>query len=201
MKRNRSHFLLEIVIVLLFNSVAVTQGAHGKKVKVRRLETKCDGKGKGSSCAPSTEPSAFPSSSPSETPSDEPSVQPSQQPSVCQDEPGWQVGGSSKFAGMKCSDISGNIDGWCELIQDLEDAQYEGKSISESCCDCGGGDHQVIFPSTSPTETPSESQEPSYHVFPSVEPSMQPSMCRNEPGWHVATQVLSDGTNVDVTCP
>ena len=190
--------------MLLFNSLVVTRpgGAHGKKVTRNRIlqskSTKCDGKGK--SCAPSIEPSAFPSDYPSAKPSDAPSVQPSQQPSVCQDEPGWQVGGSSKFATMTCSDINGQVDGWCKLIQDIGDAQYAGKSISEACCDCGGGDHQVVSPSTSPTETPSESQEPSYHEFPSVEPSMQPSTCQDETGWHVVTQVLSDGTSIDVTC-
>jgi hypothetical protein len=100
---------------------------------------------------------------------------------------------------MNCTDIVGNIDGWCELIQDLNDAQYAGKSIREACCDCGGGDHQTVFPSVSPTEHPSVSQEPSYHEFPSVPPSLQPSECHNEPGWHFKAN-MSDGTLVEVTC-
>jgi hypothetical protein len=160
--------------------------------------TKCLDKSK-KSCSPSSKPSVIPSSNPSDFPSYQPTRQPSDQPSVCQDEPGWVVGGTSKFSGMNCTDIRGNINGWCELIQGLNDAQYAGKSIREACCDCGGGDHQTIFPSVSPTEHPSVSQEPSYHEFPSTPPSLQPSECRNEPGWHFKAN-MSDGTLVEVTC-
>ena len=85
-------------------------------------------------------------------PSSLPSAHPSQQPTVCQDEPGWEVGGSSDFAGMTCADITANIDGWCGLLQGLnDDTSHEGKVISEACCDCGGGDHQIVFLPSLPT--------------------------------------------------
>jgi len=164
---------------------------------------KCDGKGKGS-CVPSSEPSKIPSvnptTHPSNHPSYQPSLQPSQQPSVCLDEPGWFVGGDSKFAGMNCTDINANITGWCGLIQGLDDTSYEGKSVSEACCDCGGGDHQIVFPSSSPTVQPSVSQEPSFHEFPSTIPSTQPSVCRDEPDWHFLTEILNGTQTIKINC-
>jgi len=152
------------------------------------------------SVMPSFKPSDGPSISPSSMPSSLPSALPSQQPTVCQDEPGWEVGGTSDFAGMLCADINGNSDGWCELLEGLnDDTSHEGKVISEACCDCGGGDHQIVFPSSSPSIQPSVSPKPSLPEFPSTVPSSQPTMCRDEPGWHFPVET-SSGTTLEVAC-
>jgi len=133
---------------------------------------------------PSPFPTADPSSTPSSTPSLTPSLTPSSQPSVCMDEVGWVVGGNSMYAGMHCADIATQVDDWCEVLQNLPDTANFGKSIAEACCDCGGGDHQTIFPSTSPSESPSTSNAPSMHAFPSSVPSSQPSVCVDEIDWY-----------------
>ena len=125
-----------------------------------------------------------------------PSSQPSSSPSVCMDEPGWVVGGNSLFSGMNCTDIEGHIEGWCDFIQNLSNSSYDGKSISEACCDCDGGDHQTTFPSLSPTNSPSISQHPSMHAYPSVAPSSQPSVCVDESDWYF----LKNEDGVELGC-
>uniref|UniRef100_A0A7S3QC54 Uncharacterized protein n=1 Tax=Chaetoceros debilis TaxID=122233 RepID=A0A7S3QC54_9STRA len=116
---------------------------------------------------------------PSAKPSVNPSLMPSVQPSVCRDEFEWRVGGSSIYKGMTCEDIDYDPVKWCAFLQKIPDASYGGKSISEACCECGGGDHQTIFPSLSPSASPSLTSSPSFVVV----PSESPSTCSDEPGW------------------
>ena len=141
------------------------------------------------SSMPTSQPTSLPSQlpsvskSPSEVPSGKPSVNPSLmpsvQPSVCRDEFEWRVGGSSIYKGMTCKDIDSDPERWCAFLQKIPDASYGGKSISEACCECGGGDHQTIFPSLSPSASPSLTSSPSFVVV----PSESPSTCSDELGW------------------
>ena len=136
---------------------------------------------------PST--SKSPSQFPSAKPSVNPSLMPSLRPSVCLDEPDWRVGGSSRYKGMTCEDIKSDPLKWCFLLQNYRDASYNGKSISEACCECGGGSHQTIVPSLSPSAFPSVTSSPSFRVV----PSQSPSTCIDEPGW---TFTADEGLNL-----
>ena len=136
------------------------------------------------SLLPSPFPTTDPSSTPSSAPSSAPSFTPSSRPSVCMDEPEWVVGGNSMYTGMNCTDIATQVDDWCKVLQNLPDTANFGKSIEEACCYCGGGDHQIIFPSARPSESPSTSNAPSMHAFPSSVPSSQPSVCVDETDWY-----------------
>ena len=183
------------------NPTTVVQNSENDNDFKLDLQTMVKGKGKGTSqpsslpstqpsSHPSVSPSRHPSSSPSYAPSSSPSSLPSTSPSECIDEPGWVVGGDGLYAGMNCTDISGNIDGWCSLIQNEAHATYKGKSIGEACCECSGGKHQTVMPSTTPSHTPSVSQSPSFPVVPSA----APSQCVDEPNWHITTH---EGENVN----
>jgi len=155
----------------------VENGASTK----RQLTTKAH-----PSSQPSPLPSPLPSTTPTVSPTSDPSSTPSSQPSVCMDEPGWVVGGTSVYAGMSCADIGSQegdigsqiLENWCSIIERDPGTVNLGKSISVACCECGGGDHQSIAPSTS---------SPTLHAYPSATPSSRPSMCIDEPGWHFDT--------------
>eukprot|EP01083_Nonionella_stella_P031885 87231_1 len=121
----------------------------------------------------------------SNEPSSTHSSEPSSQPSVCIDEEGWEVGGYSMYKGINCTDILSDTDNWCSIIQSIPNA---GKSVSEACCDCGGGSHQTIFPSTSPTTPPTASHVPTQQHFPSETPTAAPTECEDEPNWVFATE-------------
>ncbi len=157
----------------------------------------------GPSSDPSSEPSSKPSSSPSisNSPSSSPSIQPSESigpssvptsepsssPSECVDEPDWVLGGTTLYASISCDDIksqdSSTTSSWCDFLDSHYNATVGGKTASEACCDCGGGDHHTPSPSSSPSSNPSTSQAPSHEFFPSASPTSQPSECLDEPGW------------------
>jgi hypothetical protein len=59
---------------------------------------------------------------------------------------------------------------WCPFYESFI---RDGKSPSEACCVCGGGDHQTIMPSSIPSSIPSAI--PSVSPYPSVLQSASPS--------------------------
>lgn len=141
----------------------------------------------------SEKPSSFPSSTPTETsmpssipspqpsksvePTIFPSLEPSLQPTNCQDEPGWVVNGTSIYSGITCADIQGDTDQWCRFLEPLTAELISmTKSISQACCDCGGGDHQTLRPSAFPSVSPSKSSAP-------TSLTSAPTACEDEPGW------------------
>lgn len=142
------------------------------------------------SLVPSVSPTetSMPSSIPSSKPSHTPSSEPSSQPSVCTDEEGWKVGGDSIYANLSCEDFLSDAEGWCNFIQSLSASGFAGKSVSESCCVCGGGDHQTIFPSVTPTSPPTVSYVPTQQHFPSETPTTAPTECKDEPNWAFAVE-------------
>ena len=83
---------------------------------------------------------------------------------TCVDEPGWTtVDPSGVWSGYSCSDIEG-FTFWCDFFESFT---YQGKSIKEACCECGGGDHVQVAPST----------------IPSIAPSATPTQCEDDPDW------------------
>ncbi len=84
---------------------------------------------------PSVLPTMVPTRVPSVIPSDLPSDAPSSQPSVCVDEEGWSVGGTTEpYAGMTCRYISGLDDpeSWCNAIKNLTDGGNLNKPVDEA---------------------------------------------------------------------
>lgn len=82
---------------------------------------------------------------------------------------------------MSCKQIEdfvgrmlGDYDKACGVFKDNI---YNGKSIYEACCMCGGSDERPVAPSSVPTT----SLHPSASVTPSL--SMIPTTCENEPNW------------------
>jgi Periplasmic protein TonB, links inner and outer membranes len=157
---------------------------------------------------PSNEPSRYPSNEPSISPVDEPGRSPSNEPSyfpsICVDEPGWQSGGKGfmPLGGTTCAQM-GNKTSYCDIFGTDSRYFFEGKSVGEACCLCGGSDFQTIAPSESPSFKPSISSSPS--MVPSQQPTLSfhptvnsnvpsasptfitapPSECIDEPDWRV----------------
>ncbi len=152
---------------------------------------------------PTSLPSQLPSTSqspsqfPSAKPSVNPSLMPSLRPSVCQNDSNWRVGGSSQYKAMTCEDIESDPVKWCNFLENTINAVYNDKRIADACCECGGGEHHSITPTSVPSSDPTTSNVPSISpthdlsVQPSVEPSPTPTLipssppseCRDEPGW------------------
>lgn len=115
----------------------------------------------------------------------QPSMEPSNQPSVCVNEAGWVVGGSSAYKGLSCWTIESQSQDqdWCNEIMFFPDSDNFGKTIDEACCICGGSTYKTTHPSLSPGFTPTmASQEPTFN------PSAQPSECRDEDDWFFDAQ-------------
>ena len=136
------------------------------------------------SVLPSDEPSLLPSDQPSLLPSDQPSLSPSDEPSlspsVCVDEEGWIVGGSSVYAGLTCTDFPSQSDKWCNAILQETDSINFGKAIDQACCVCHGSTFKTNFPSFEPSAFPSVSAVPTIEPI----PSSSPTDCIDEPNWY-----------------
>ena len=123
---------------------------------------------------------------------DHQSVSPSVSPSefTCRDiSDSWRVGGDSKYANFTCTDIENteHESEYCEAIENLSDGLFEGRSISQACCVCGGGTFlgsNTAAPSATDTFRPSTSSMPSMEEYPSVSPSSEPSVCLDDPNWY-----------------
>lgn len=154
-------------------------------------------------------PSSLPSFRPSisETPtviSEIPSSEPSSQPSVCRDEPDWFF--EHNGATLTCDHIADNPDDYCTRFENI---YTRDKNTHLACCDCGGGVHQSVSPSSIPTDSPSSnpSASPSLSFKPTVavseHPSQSPSLSM-EPSIFPSTEPnkLSEGEpcNYDVEC-
>ena len=122
-------------------------------------------------CGGSTFKTTYPSLEPSISPSVSflPTIDPmpSLQPSTCVDEPNWYF---NVTASLGCASIKENeADVICEQFEGID---YDGKTIIDACCICGGGIHQ----SRQPSDVPSMSQAPSFLPSASVQPSDTPSI-------------------------
>lgn len=102
----------------------------------------------------------------------------------CNDEPDWK----NNVVGLSCQEIENTVAsslGNEKACAVFHDDIYNGKSIYEACCFCGGSDELPIapsmVPSTSPTDDPSSyptrspTQKPSVSIHPSEDPSGYPS--------------------------
>jgi len=122
-------------------------------------------------CGGSTFKTTFPSSEPTMLPSIShvPTTKPvlSTHTSTCEDEPNWYF---DVVDNLGCASIKEEeSDAICEQFQEID---YDGKTILDACCICGGGKHQ----SRQPSDTPSTSQIPSLLPSLSSQPSDQPSL-------------------------
>ena len=153
---------------------------------------------------PSTVPSLKPTMSSFPTIKYEPSALPTDQPSQCVDEDGWKF----EFGGVDlgCRAVSENPTEFCERFSSVF---YMDKNTYNACCDCGGGNHVSVkpstVPSTSPTSSPSSrptsSPEPTKTA--SVSPSVSPSVSlapSNYPTAEVGSKFDGDNCNVDSEC-
>ena len=129
----------------------------------------------------SKSPSQFPSAKPSVNPS----LMPSLRPSVCQNDSNWRVGGSSRYKAMTCEDIESDPVKWCTFLENPINAVFNDKRVSDACCECGGGEHHSITPTSVPSSGPTKSILPSslQSLIPTLNPSSPPTECRDEPGW------------------
>lgn len=106
------------------------------------------------------------------------------EPSPCNNEPDWK----NTDGGFTCQEIEDYLlesHGKEKTCAAFSDSIYNGKSIYEACCICGGSDELPIAPSVAPTVTrtdvPSSSPtraptlKPSLSIYPSVDPSGYPS--------------------------
>ena len=91
-----------------------------------------------------------------------PSTEPSTEPTACEDEPGWFFDtlkdGTTKLG---CAAFESNPEELCKKFGEIE---HNHKTAALACCICGGGDHQSVAPSSSPS------------LLPSSEPSIKPSI-------------------------
>lgn len=137
-----------------------------------------------------------PSDNPSQTMS--PTVVPSYHPTQCSDEYNWYTPGPMAY---NCTIIAAHPDFFCTSFDPW--GEYNGKTASDACCACGGGDQLIVEPSGIPSLSPSMSLEPSIEpstissispsnkptviptlsIAPSAQPSSMPSKCDNEPDW------------------
>ena len=149
--------------------------------------------------------SKSPSQFPSAKPSINPSLMPSLRPSVCQNDSNWRVGGSSRYKAMTCEDIESDPVKWCTFLENPINAVFNDKRVSDACCECGGGEHHSITPTSVPSSGPTTSSVPSLSPShnlssqpstrpssiltlnpsspPTLNPSSPPTECRDEPGW------------------
>jgi len=120
----------------------------------------------GGSTFKTTHPSLGPTSSPSlsSIPTIEPI--PSSQPSDCLNEPNWYFNVTHNL-GCDSIIVFAEED-MCERFSNID---YDGKTVMEACCICGGGKHH----SRQPSDAPSLSQMPSSLPTESAEPSDIPS--------------------------
>ena len=120
-------------------------------------------------CGGSTFKTTFPSLQPTSSPtlSFIPTIEPipSSQPSDCENEPHWYFYSLDDHI-LDCDNII--INDLCDRFKDID---YNGKTVLEACCICGGGKHQ----SRQPSDTPSLSQIPSLSPSVSEQPSTKPS--------------------------
>ena len=144
---------------------------------------------------PST--SKSPSQFPSAKPSVNPSLMPSLRPSVCQNDSNWRVGGASRYKAMTCEDIESDPEKWCVFLENTINAVFNDKRVSDACCECGGGEHHSITPTSVPSSGPTTSSVPSLSPThnlssqpsnrpsstPTLNPSSPPTECIDEPGW------------------
>ena len=135
---------------------------------------------------PST--SKSPSQIPSAKPSVNPSLMPSLRPSVCQNDSNWRVGGTTRYKGMTCQDIESDPMKWCVFLENTINAVFNDKRASDACCECGGGEHHSITPTSVPSSGPTTTSIPSLNpshlsLMPTSNPSSPPTECRDEPGW------------------
>lgn len=97
-------------------------------------------------------------------PSPVPSSIPSSTPTACQNDSNWE---SSGIVNVKCGDVENNTNLCINNI--FANTAYNGKTVRDACCICGG----TINSSVSPTSTPS------------TIPSASPSTCESVPGWNI----------------
>ena len=114
-----------------------------------------------------------PTRSPSVGPSKLPTTFPSIQPTTCQDDPNWRVGGTTKYKDVICFDVNSDPEKWCNFLDTNIDAYFNDKRITDACCECGGGEHHSVNPSSIPTSPPTLSMNPSNE--PSSLPSEKPT--------------------------
>ena len=99
-------------------------------------------------------------------PSPVPSSIPSSTPTECDSDPDWKsVGGIYELTCQDIDDESNNYDFVC--TNSFANTAFNGKTVRDACCKCGG----TINSSVSPTSTPS------------TVPSASPSTCESVPGW------------------
>lgn len=131
-----------------------------------------------------------------------PSVEPSNSPTACVDEIGWVVGGNSDYAGMNCTQLSSEVHEWCDVVGNVTDHSYNGKSVKEACCACGGSNYMSTYPSSNPSSKPSISAVPTVDSeAPSGAPSLQPSVCIDTPDWEFAHESSSLGCDAIAEYP
>ena len=125
----------------------------------------------------STYPSKAPSSKPtiSARPtviSEAPSVVPSSQPSECMDEPDWYFNIQETLG---CSVINQQPEQLCEQFKD---DWHMDKNTYLACCECGGGRHRSVAPSSLPSSLPSvlPSTNPSLSFLPTQDITQKPSI-------------------------
>merc|ERR1719162_447290 len=98
---------------------------------------------------------------------------------------------------MTCEDIESDPEKWCVFLENTIDAVFNDKAVSDACCECGGGEHHSITPTSVPSSGPTISSVPSLSPshnlsslpstrpssIPTLNPSSPPTECRDEPGW------------------
>ena len=99
---------------------------------------------------------------------------------------------------------------FCLAILSLSDGSFEGRTVGQACCACGGGsyiDTNTVSPSLSATDAPSISLQPSMVAYPSSYPTSVPSECVDEPNWFFdqehklgCTHIPLSGNNVQELC-
>lgn len=75
---------------------------------------------------------------------------------------------------------------FCLAILSLSDGSFEGRTVGQACCACGGGSYietNTVSPSQSVTDAPSVSTQPSMEAYPSSFPTSVPSECKDDPNW------------------
>ena len=149
----------------------------------------------GGSTFKSTVPSLLPTGSPSMSyiPTIEPI--PSSQPSDCENEPDWHFFSIDNNI-LGCDNIiSNDEEDMCARFSDID---YDGKTVMEACCICGGGKHQSRQPSDGPSLSQTPSSAPSTSAKPSKNPSAEPSFQPSESAVPSSFPSVTEGSVLDL---
>ena len=102
---------------------------------------------------------------------------PSSAPSTsCTNEPNWKTG-EDGFTCTIIQSLQAEFGSVVDVCHAFSDRNYEGKSVYEACCTCGGSDEMLVTPSNIPSKSVFPTTDPS--TVPTVVPTLKPSNLRS----------------------